>query len=545
MLFAAGLVAATALTFLLGLSAIRAWQRSTRDAAETRANEVSALLAVALERDMKGGQVSVLLPFNEELVTSPPYELADRFARGFARFPYLDSFFVWTDVARPTESTLAFTRADRRPRWDSEVPPADPFPVIFRRNLEVLRPVLDAARVGAARGARFTASEVRIGGTTYQSVAQLLYEGSGPQVRLAAAVGFLVDLEWVRQHYFADFLEQMQGIVGEQSMRVDIRDAGGAIVTTVGPAGDADTDHARSFAFSFADPTVISSGARSAKIDAWTTHVEVTNEASLSDVSLGATRLLVALALATLATMVGLAFTVRAARSAAELAEAQAEFVSGVSHEMKTPLSLISLASDTLASGRYSDSRAVGEYGRMINVEASHLARLIDNVLCYARISDSASTYHMELIDVADLVHESIERLHPRFEALDMQPDVRVPSEPIMVRGDSLMLTHVFDNVIENAIAHAAEGRWLGASVAVAASSVVIDIDDKGEGIPLDERTRVFEKFYRRKGTRHRGTGLGLAIVRKIVNDHGGYVEMMDAPERGTRVRIVLPRVAS
>lgn len=545
MLFAAGLVAATALTFLLGLSAIRAWQRSTQEAAETRANEVSALLAVALERDMKGGQVSALLPFNEELVTSPPYELADRFARGFARFPYLDSFYVWTDTGGYDGSTLAFTRSGRRPRWDTDMPPADPFPVIFRRDLLVLRPVVDAARDGAAKGARFTSSQVRIGGTAYQSVAQLLYEGTGTQVRLSAVVGFLVDLEWVRQHYFADFLHQMQGIVGEQAMRVEIRDAQGKSVTTVGPPGDAVSDHQRNFAFSFADPTVLSGNPRAAKGEIWTTHVEVANEASLSDVSLGATRLLVALALAALATMVGLAFTVRAARSAADLADAQAEFVSGVSHEMKTPLSLISLASDTLASGRYTDTSAVGEYGRMINVEASHLKRLIDNVLCYARIHDSASTYDMEPLDVADVVHESIERLHPRFESLGMQTDVRVPAEPIMIRGDALMLTHVFDNVIENAITHAGEGRWLGVSVAAGPSSVVIDVDDKGQGIPVEERTRVFEKFYRRKGTRHRGTGLGLAIVRRIVNDHGGYVELIDAPQAGTRARIVLPRVTS
>src|SRR5215212_5465761 len=107
-LFAVGLAVATGLTFWLGLRATREWQRSTRAAAETRANEVAALLTVALERDMKGGQVSVLVPFNESLVNSPPYELADRFARGFARFPYLESFYVWTEQESPDGSTYVF-----------------------------------------------------------------------------------------------------------------------------------------------------------------------------------------------------------------------------------------------------------------------------------------------------------------------------------------------------------------------------------------------------------------------------------------------------
>src|SRR5881398_2024771 len=111
LLFAVGLALVTGLTFWLGVRATQEWQRSTLEAADTRANEVAALLTVALERDMKGGQVSVLVPFNEALVNSPPYELADRFARGFARFPYLESFYVWTERCGPDGTTSVFSRA--------------------------------------------------------------------------------------------------------------------------------------------------------------------------------------------------------------------------------------------------------------------------------------------------------------------------------------------------------------------------------------------------------------------------------------------------
>ena len=91
LLFAAGLALATGLTFWLGYRATREWQRSTAEAADRRGNEVVTLLAAALERDMKGGQISVLLKVHErELAQVAPYELADRFARGFARFPYLE-----------------------------------------------------------------------------------------------------------------------------------------------------------------------------------------------------------------------------------------------------------------------------------------------------------------------------------------------------------------------------------------------------------------------------------------------------------------------
>ncbi len=233
LVFAAGLAVATGLTFWLGLRATREWQHSTREAAETRANEVAALLTVALERDMKGGQVSVLVPFNEALVNSPPYELADRFARGFARFPYLESFYVWSERGGQAGATYVFNRADRRPRWDSEPPPEDPFPVVFRRDPVVLRELVSHAREQATLGLRFALEEVDVGGVRYQSVSQLMYEGEGSQARLSAVVGFLVDLDWVRQHYFGEFIRQIQGIIVDPTLSIEIRTAEGGPIAAV------------------------------------------------------------------------------------------------------------------------------------------------------------------------------------------------------------------------------------------------------------------------------------------------------------------------
>jgi signal transduction histidine kinase len=545
LLFAVGLALATGLTFWLGLRATREWQRSTREAAETRANEVAALLTVALERDMKGGQVSVLVPFNEALVNSPPYELADRFARGFARFPYLESFYVWTDNGGPDGSTYVFNRADRRPRWDHESPPEDPFPVVFRRDPVPLRDVLARARAGAVDGLRFGLQEVEIGGLKYQAVQQLMYEGEGFQPHLAAVVGFLVDLDWAQQHYFADFIHQIQSIIGDPTLSIEIRNAEADPVAVVGPRSFGTLQHTRSFGFAFADQALLAELPRAERPRPWTARVGVGNEASLAAASQGATRTLVLLGLGALATIVGLAFTLRAARVAADLAAVQAEFVSAVSHEMKTPLSLIKLASDTLANGRFTTPAAVGEYGQMINVEAQHLTRLIDNVLCYARINDATSPYDFETVDVVDLVQESIDRFQPRITERGIEVHLHLPPDPALINGDHLMLLHVFSNLIENAITHAGMGRWLGVSVTPSAQSAVIEVSDHGEGIPTEELPRLFEKFYRRKGTRQRGTGLGLAIVRRIVDDHGGRVDISSVVGEGTSVRVSLPLIES
>lgn len=541
LLFAAGLAVATGLTFWLGLRATREWQHSTRDAAETRANEVAALLTVALERDMKGGQVSVLVPFNEALVNSPPYELADRFARGFARFPYLESFYVWSERGGEDGATYVFNRADRRPRWDTEPPPEDPFPVVFRRDPVVLRALVSRAREQAALGVRFALEEVDVGGVRYQSVSQLMFEGEGSQARLAAVVGFLVDLDWVRQHYFGEFIRQIQGIIGDPTLSIEIRTAEGAPITVIGPKAAGGPQHTRTFAFAFADQTLLAELPRAQRPQPWTARVSVGNEASLVAATQGATRTLVLLGLGAFATIVGLGVTVRAARAAADLASVQSEFVSAVSHEMKTPLSLITLASDTLANGRFATPDAVGDYGRMINVEAQHLTRLIDNVLCYARINDAASPYHLEPVDVIDLVQESIDRFQPRLTEHAIEVHLHLQSEPAVVHGDHLMLLHVFDNLIENAILHAGGGRWLGMTVTAGPTIAHVEVTDVGDGIAADDLPRVFEKFYRRKGTRQRGTGLGLAIVRRIIDDHGGRVDISSVVGQGTTVRVSLP----
>jgi signal transduction histidine kinase len=545
LLFAAGLALATGLTFWLGLRATREWQRSTRDASETRANEVAALLTVALERDMKGGQISVLVPFNESLVNSPPYELADRFARGFARFPYLESFYVWTEKGGPDGATYVFNRADRTPRWDTAPPPEDPFPVVFRRDPAPLTAVVSRARADAAEGLRFGMETATIGGVRYQAVSQLLYEGDGSDTRLSAIVGFLVDLDWVQQHYFGDFLRQVQSIIGDPTLSIEIRDAESKPVAVVGPPSTGTLQHTRSFGFAFADQALVAELPRRDRPLPWTARVGVGNEASLAAANQGSVRTLVLLGLGGLATIVGLGFTVRAARAAADLAAVQAEFVSAVSHEMKTPLSLIKLASDTLANRRFDKADAVGEYGRMINVEAQHLTRLIDNVLCYARINDLASPYDLEPVDVVELVQESIGRFQPRAREQGIEVQLQTPPDPAMVNGDHLMLLHVFDNLVENAITHAGAGKWLGINVTAESSKVSVEVADHGEGIPPADLPRVFEKFYRRKGTRQRGTGLGLAIVRRIVDDHGGRVDMASVVGRGTTVLVSLPMVES
>jgi signal transduction histidine kinase len=540
LLFAAGLAVVTGLMFWFGLRATREWERSTIEAADTRGHEVVTLLGVALERDMKGGQISVLLKMTEQDFTPiAPYELADRFARGFAQFPYLESFFVWTVSGGPDGSTYVFNRADRTPSWDTGGVGNDPYPVVFRRDPKPFHNAVLLARAQSSQQSRFAMFETTVNGIRYQALALLMYAADA---QLSAVVGYTVNLEWVQAHYFSDFIRQIQGIIGDPTLGIEIVNSEGRPVATVGPPVSGSPTHARSFPLVFADQALLSDRSQRQRLANWTARVGVASDASRAAASRGAARTLALLGLGAFATIIGLGLTVRAARAAANLATVQSEFVSAVSHEMKTPLSIIRLASDTLANGRYASPSAIGDYGRLMAAEADHLTRLIDNVLYYARINDSTSEYDFEVIDVAELVQESIDRFRPQLNKLGFDLQMNVPADAAFIRADHVMMVHVIDNIIDNAINYASSGKWLGLRVVSGARSVHVEIADRGEGIPADDLPHVFEKFYRRKGMRHRGAGLGLAIVRRIVEDHQGTVNISSVLGQGTTVDVELPR---
>lgn len=527
--------------FWFGYRATREWQNSTTEAAQVRARNLLATVAAALERDMKGAQSRVLLPFNRAILnTSLPHDLADRFAGGFARYPYVESFFVTTIPVGGTPTTHLFNRADRRPGWDSPQASDDPFPVLIRVAPPEMESVVELARDRVFSGARFVSFESQISGAPYQTVAHLLYSGE-VGVRLFAVVGFTVNMDWVREHYFRDFIRDIHDIVGDPALAIEIHDDRHGLVAATNASTSQSGVASRSFSLLFADPVIVSHIPSKERVSEWTVNVGVGDDAALAAASRGAARTLALLAVAGMIAIVALLLTVRADRAAAELATLQSEFVSAVSHEMKTPLSLITLASDTLASGRYASTKTIKDYGAMLAHEAHQLTRLIDNVLCYARLHDSGAPSNVEPIDIIDLVEESVSRFKLQLTALAFDMQLQLPLEVPSVNGDRIMLQHALDNLIDNAVKHGEAGRQLIIRVHSDGDFVHIHVTDAGQGIPADEIPHVFEKFYRGRGARQRGSGLGLAIVQQIVKEHGGRIKIASEVSKGTTVDISLP----
>lgn len=276
------LLSLTVLMFWFGYRATREWERSNLESVRTRGNEVLALLTVALERDMKGALTTVLLPFNVTMLeASSRYDLADRFAEAFAKFPYLESFFVWRGLGDMTTMSHFFYRADQPPGWDRASEDDDVYPVLIRTDPAAVRPVVEGARREAARGVRFAMFEISVEGVRYQTLVQLIY-GGRQTGELTSLVGFMVNLDRVRAHYFADFIRYVQDFIGDRSLAIEIVDDRDHLVARMGPEAAGRPLGAKTFPLLFADPALVAYlSPHAARVPWWTAKVDITNERSL------------------------------------------------------------------------------------------------------------------------------------------------------------------------------------------------------------------------------------------------------------------------
>lgn len=536
-LLAVVLVAGVTSTFWLGYRATRESERSAEQTVAARAKEVLALLAVAIEQDMKGGQLRLLVPFNQEVLErSSLYDIADRCAAAFARFPYIESVYVW---GRKDGHTYLFSRSERMPPWNAVPPKGASYPVVVQTDPEPPSALIEATRRGSEDAPPYVLVEGVINGAAYQTVAHRSYADDG---RLTALVGFTVNVDWVRHHYFADLLQQVQRITGDAMVRFEVVDDRGRTVASAGPDVAATTRVERPFLFAFSD-RALAHATDDGPLQSWIVRVDTAPGETVILSRHGYQRTLVMLSVGAATAIVALLLTASAIRASADLASRQSEFVSAVSHEMKTPLSLITLASDSLAAGRCDSPEGIREYGRLLSGEARQLASLIDNVLCYARLVNDTDTVSYEPVDLAELVTGAVERF--RMRCAETACDVRVEAAPRLplVRGDRRMLQSVVDNIVDNAIKYGAAGGLIEVALGSEANQLRLAVADHGAGIPEAELSRVFEKFHRgsEAARRFRGSGLGLTIAERIVTSHGGRIDIRSRVGHGTTVTVRLP----
>jgi signal transduction histidine kinase len=540
--------AAIGIPALLGYFGFRAtaqWQRSSRLLVEQRTSEVVTLMIMALNRDMRAVQVEVLPQLESLNVRPAVYDLSDEVTTAFARFPYPESFFTWTGGASGTGQLYAFTRSDRPPRWRRSDGEVRTFPTVIIDSPPELRPVVDLLRNTSLSGSHVLAVETRLNGEAYQVVVRARY-GSRFGSGLESLAGFLVNLTWARAHYFSELLKQLSNVLSADStMCMAIFDDSGALVAASPEAPRFGAElpvRQQRFQLLFFDPLLGTMLERQIlPTRYWTARAQPLAAGSMLVAARGAGRSFLLIAATALAASIALIFAIISIRSAAALAVMKSEFISSVTHELKTPLSSIRLASETLVRGRYRSQSVIVQYAELLLNEVSRLTRTIDNLLSITRIQEVGGFYLFEPVDPLTLVEEALSRFDLQLREQGFQVQLDLPASLPLVHADRAAILQVLDNLLDNAIRYSTEARFLGISASSSVDCVSILISDKGPGIPSDELPRVFDKFFRGRKTSAVGSGLGLAIAKRVLRDHGGTIRIHSMEGFGTTAEITLP----
>ncbi|MBI3666656.1 MAG: HAMP domain-containing histidine kinase [Acidobacteria bacterium] len=242
--------------------------------------------------------------------------------------------------------------------------------------------------------------------------------------------------------------------------------------------------------------------------------------------------------------VVAIIFIGMAAAREMRLSRAKSEFVANVSHELKTPLSLIRGFAETLHLNRLASPLDREEYFRIIETEILRLSMMIDKILEFSKIEVGIKSYHREMTDVAALADETLSHFTYELEKGGFTVERRYEEPHPLVPVDPQALTQALLNLLSNAVKYSDEQRYIGVKVASSNGHVEVSVSDKGIGVARSEQARIFEKFYRIGSgalAKTKGTGLGLTLVKNFAEANGGRVRVTSAPARGSTFTIVLP----
>ena len=226
--------------------------------------------------------------------------------------------------------------------------------------------------------------------------------------------------------------------------------------------------------------------------------------------------------------------------------KAQRDFVANVSHELKTPLTSIQGFAQAILDGTAQDQDSQQHAAQVVYDEAQRLHRLVEDLLELARMDAGQIDFHQDRVDVMALLIAVVERLSVKAAEAGVNVINKVGQLPVLI-GDGDRLAQVFMNLIDNAIKHTSEDGQVSIWGEYADGWISIHVEDSGVGIPEEELSRIFERFYQldkaRPGGIDRGVGLGLAISREIIRSHQGRMVAQSELGRGSRFTVQLPVV--
>ncbi|MCD6673920.1 MAG: ATP-binding protein [Burkholderiaceae bacterium] len=219
---------------------------------------------------------------------------------------------------------------------------------------------------------------------------------------------------------------------------------------------------------------------------------------------------------------------------------AQRAFVADAAHELRTPIAALKLQAGLMARAR--DDRARAEALCELNAGIDRSAHLVDQLLTLARSEPQARAAPEERIDLARVARAVVAEMTPLAVARGSKIEFDAP-DALALHGDANALHSLLRNLVDNALRHTPAGSRVAVRIDIEDGHACVSVDDDGPGIAVEERERVFDRFYGRTAGGDGGSGLGLAIAKAVIDRHAGRIELDRSPLGGLRVLVLLPRI--
>lgn len=278
--------------------------------------------------------------------------------------------------------------------------------------------------------------------------------------------------------------------------------------------------------------------------DYWKVEVAFTDESTIAASNASLIKNLVVMGAAMLLLLGALVFMFRSARKERALAERQANFLANVTHELKTPLSVMQAAGENLADGRVQDQQRLKNYGSHIFSEAVRLRNMIDKLLDVAKADAGESLVNPQPTDIGEVVHSYLDKHQKFFQEKDVILDINIDENLPAVNIDRNSLETIISNLVDNAIKYSTNEKYLGIRVLTQNDHVKLCIEDHGIGIAKKNLSNIFTKFFRVEDSltaKTKGHGLGLSIVKNLVELNSGSIEVESNPNDGSTFIITFP----
>lgn len=225
------------------------------------------------------------------------------------------------------------------------------------------------------------------------------------------------------------------------------------------------------------------------------------------------------------------------------LEKVRSDFVANVSHELRTPITAVKGFSETLLDGAMKDEEVLVEFLEIIYKESSRLDAMVNDILHLSKLEQRKVSGTKESVKVADVAEDVLQVLHQKIDMKNITTQLTDKSEAVL-SIDPDHLKQILINLVANAINYTPENGKVSITCETVNDEVIIEVKDTGIGIPQEQISRVFERFYRVDKARSRnmgGTGLGLSIVKWLVENNAGRIEVESTEHEGSLFRIILP----